>query len=51
MDKKELDQQLEYLRRHTLTPEQRQELIRDKLERAERMRLQPKVQERKQIYT
>jgi len=43
--------EVEYLRKHTLTPEQRHELIRDKLERAERMRLRPKIQERKQIYT
>jgi len=51
-DKKDMSlREIEYLRKHTLTPEQRHELIRDKLERAERMRLRPKIQERKQIYT
>ena len=40
-----------YVREHTLTKEQVHELIRTKLERAERMRLRPKIEERKQIYT
>jgi hypothetical protein len=40
-----------YVREHTLTKEQLHELIRAKLERAERMRMQPRIQERKQIYT
>ena len=40
-----------YAREHTLNKEQLHELIRAKLERAERMRMQPRIQERKQIYT
>ena len=40
-----------YTREYTLTKDQLHELIRAKLERAERMRMQPRIQERKQIYT
>jgi hypothetical protein len=40
-----------YVHEHTLTKEQLHELIRAKLERAERMRMQPRIEERKQIYT
>ena len=36
---------------YTLTKEQLHELIQAKLERAERMSMQLKVEERKQIYT
>ena len=50
--KQELSQrEVEYIRKHTLTPEQLKQLVRDKLERAERMRMHSKIQERKQIYT
>jgi hypothetical protein len=50
--KQELSQrEIEYIRKHTLTPEQLKQLVRDKLERAERMRMHSKIQERKQIYT
>lgn len=42
---------LEYTRQHTLTDQDLRKLIRDKLERAERMRLIEPIQERKQIYT
>ena len=51
-DTKQLNlKEVEYMRKYTLTPDQRNELIRAKLERAERMRSHAKIQERKQIYT
>ena len=43
--------ELTYVHEHTLTKEQLHKLIREKLERAERMRMRPKIEERKQIYT
>ena len=39
------------MRQHTLTKQELRQLIQDKLERAERMRVKQPIQERKQIYT
>jgi len=42
--------QVEFLREHTLSLEQRQKLIQDKIERAERLRWSIKASEERKLY-
>jgi hypothetical protein len=42
--------EVKWLTQHTLSEEQRKQVFRDKLERAERMQLKAKAQEERKLY-